>query len=294
MRVKNTLKNKNRINYNDKKCCQCNTIKSCNNFYFKQSNLDGLYNLCKECCKVADCARVVKNINSNINRTEYSDKKCSICKIVKSGDCFYKCNSKAYGLSSNCKDCIDEWRQERKLNIIVADGRVCVNCNAYKTSDGFWLAIHTKTGLSTECKDCYKGRAKEYAPRRREIKRNKYKNDLIFRLSSNIQSTISSSLRGRAVPSGKAERFKKHLFDYLPYTIEELKGYIESKWELWMNWDNYGRYNSGHDTWQLDHIIPQSKLRYNSMEHPNFLKCWSLDNLQPLETIANIKKGNRY
>ena len=40
-------------------------------------------------------------------------------------------------------------------------------------------------------------------------------------------------------------------------------------------------------------IYPQSKLPYDSMTHPNFLKCWALENLQPLEAKENISKGNR-
>ena len=46
-------------------------------------------------------------------------------------------------------------------------------------------------------------------------------------------------------------------------------------------------------TWQIDHIISQSKLPYTSMSDDNFNKCWALENLQPLEAIANIKKSNK-
>ena len=53
-----------------------------------------------------------------------------------------------------------------------------------------------------------------------------------------------------------------------------------------MNWENYGE-------WHIDHIYPQSKLPYDSMEHPNFLKCWALDNLQPLWAEENRKKSNK-
>lgn len=60
-----------------------------------------------------------------------------------------------------------------------------------------------------------------------------------------------------------------------------------------MTWDNYGRYNSNKQTWQIDHIIPQSLLPYDSFSHPNFQKCWALENIRPLETVANIKKGNK-
>jgi hypothetical protein len=60
---------------------------------------------------------------------------------------------------------------------------------------------------------------------------------------------------------------------------------LESKFDDKMSWDNYGSY------WHIDHIIPQSKLLYNSMEDENFKKCWDLQNLQPLEATANMKKG---
>lgn len=54
-----------------------------------------------------------------------------------------------------------------------------------------------------------------------------------------------------------------------------------------MNWDNWGAY------WHIDHIYPVSLLPYSSMEEDNFKRCWALDNLRPLEKIANIKKGNK-
>jgi len=67
----------------------------------------------------------------------------------------------------------------------------------------------------------------------------------------------------------------------------------------WINWDNRGAYNaktwndqdSATWTWQLDHITPQSELLYDSMEHPNFLKCWSLSNLRPYNAKQNSKDG---
>lgn len=54
-----------------------------------------------------------------------------------------------------------------------------------------------------------------------------------------------------------------------------------------MSWENHGIY------WHIDHIYPQSLLPYESMEDDNFKKCWTLDNLRPLEKVANMKKGNK-
>jgi len=74
----------------------------------------------------------------------------------------------------------------------------------------------------------------------------------------------------------------------LPYTSKELQQHLESQWEEWMTWENYGT------KWNIDHIIPQSKLIYDSVHHPNFLPCWSLANLQPLCVYKNRSKGSYY
>ena len=86
---------------------------------------------------------------------------------------------------------------------------------------------------------------------------------------------------------------KDSIIVYLSYTIRELKKHLESLWEDWMSWENYGLVSNEIKTWQIDHIIPMSKLKYDSVEHPNFKKCWSLDNLRPLEAKENIRKGNK-
>jgi hypothetical protein len=90
-----------------------------------------------------------------------------------------------------------------------------------------------------------------------------------------------------------SKNLEKEILKRLPYTADELRLHIESLWEPWMNWDNYGKFDKNKKTWQIDHIIPQSKLPFDFLDHKNFLKLWALENLQPLETIANIKKGNK-
>lgn len=76
----------------------------------------------------------------------------------------------------------------------------------------------------------------------------------------------------------------------LPYSPEELKEHIEKQFEPWMNWDNYG---NKYGQWNIDHIYPQSKLPYDSLEHPNFQKCWALENLRPLCAIKNTQKKDK-
>ena len=68
--------------------------------------------------------------------------------------------------------------------------------------------------------------------------------------------------------------------------------HLEQRFEPWMNWDNYGVVTSKRDTWNIDHIVPDSAFVYTSVYDIEFQKCWALDNLQPLKAIDNIKKGN--
>lgn len=60
-----------------------------------------------------------------------------------------------------------------------------------------------------------------------------------------------------------------------------------------MTWKNWGIYNSETWIWQIDHIIPQSKLPYVSMGNENFIKCWALDNLRPYSAKQNIYDNAR-
>ena len=97
---------------------------------------------------------------------------------------------------------------------------------------------------------------------------------------------------------------------FFPFTKNELKIHIEKQFsllenlyngEIWMTWENHGIYNpkTWNDnnpstwTWHLDHIIPQSKLCYSSMEDGNFRLCWALSNLRPYSAKQNILDGNR-
>jgi hypothetical protein len=74
--------------------------------------------------------------------------------------------------------------------------------------------------------------------------------------------------------------------------------HIEDQFEPWMSWENHGNYDPstwddedpGTWTWQIDHIVPQSKYNYTSMEDEAFQQCWSLDNLRPLSAKRNVEE----
>lgn len=129
----------------------------------------------------------------------------------------------------------------------------------------------------------------------RKYQRLRWQKDFLFVLRKRTSNSINSSLKKNgSVKSGSITK-------YLTYSFEDLKFHLESQFESWMTWNNWGTYskNNWDDndqttwTWQIDHIIPHSTFKYKSMEDEEFKKCWSLDNLRPYSAKQNLLDGNK-
>ncbi len=108
-----------------------------------------------------------------------------------------------------------------------------------------------------------------------------------------VKHGVGCSVR-KALIKNNSSKNGGRTFDHLPYTPLELKEHLESQFEDWMSWDNYGGLNdSPKKTWQIDHIKPQASFSYTSLDDEEFGECWSLENLRPLEKIQNMKEGAR-
>jgi hypothetical protein len=114
------------------------------------------------------------------------------------------------------------------------------------------------------------------------------------KLRASVSRAISKNIR--KMGGEKLESSMPHL----DFTYEELKIHLESLFDLWMNWSNYGIYdpktwddnNPSTWKWQIDHVTPHSELLYSSYQHKNFHKCWSLNNLRPYSAKQNILDGS--
>ncbi len=115
-----------------------------------------------------------------------------------------------------------------------------------------------------------------------------YLSDPVKKMRHIVSCAVKDALQERGGRKGG------RTFDHLSYTPKQLKEHLESLWEPWMSWENYGgRNNDKRKTWQIDHIRPQVDFPYISLDDPLFQECWNLSNLRPMEKIANIKKGNK-
>jgi len=114
---------------------------------------------------------------------------------------------------------------------------------------------------------------------KREYERNRKARDPLYKLISNFRTAIYQVLKESNVDKNE------HYFDVLPYSQEELIQHLENQFTDDLTWDNYGE-------WHLDHIIPISSFNIQEMGDEEFIKCWSLKNLQPLWGEENIRKSN--
>jgi len=87
----------------------------------------------------------------------------------------------------------------------------------------------------------------------RKWKTKKKETDPVFKLSCNIGVNIRACFKKNGfTKSNKTEQI-------LGCSLAEFKTHIESLWEPWMSWENYGKYNGKVNFgWDLDHIIPIS------------------------------------
>lgn len=128
----------------------------------------------------------------------------------------------------------------------------------------------------------------------RKYSKNRKINDPAFKMRHVVSGSILEGLK-----RNKSSKNNISCFKYLPYSIQELKKYLEKQFESWMTWNNHGNYDptiwDDNDpstwTWQIDHIIPHSTFNYTSMEDQDFKDCWALSNLRPLSAKQNLLDG---
>jgi hypothetical protein len=188
--------------------------------------------------------------------------------------------------------------------------RICKKCDEEKelNRDNFQF-LKGKDILSGTCRACMNERQLErkrnWTPE--QIERNKAvakewrnKNEVVERRRTNtrkrmkkpeyrLRHNVSNTIR-RALQRNQGGKLGGSILNHLPYSIVELKEHIESQFEAGMSWENLG---IGEGMWNIDHIYPQSKLPYDTLEHPNFQKCWALSNLRPMWSLDNLRKNNK-
>jgi hypothetical protein len=115
---------------------------------------------------------------------------------------------------------------------------------------------------------------------KRDYEKNRKDSDPLYKLVANFRTAIWTVLK-----ESNVDKYG-HYFDVLQYSPEELINHLEKQFKDDMTWDNYG-------IWHVDHKLPITSFNIQEMGDEEFMKCWCLDNLQPMWGEENIRKSNK-
>jgi vacuolar-type H+-ATPase subunit I/STV1 len=215
-------------------------------------------------------------------------KVCSKCGVEKALCEFHKNKRSPDGFIQKCKLCRKEWSiknkdktlayREKNKKAIAKKHKEYANKNRNKINE-YQRDYRTKNKERIRERDrIYYQKNKDKIHKRQN---QHYHENPVYRMRVIVSRAVGIALKKQGSTKGGST------FSALPYSPQDLVEHLERQFDDKMNWDNYGSY------WDVDHIYPQSLLPYDSLDHPNFQKCWALENLQPLEHIANIRKSNK-
>jgi hypothetical protein len=138
--------------------------------------------------------------------------------------------------------------------------------------------VKNKEKINEKKKEYLKNNKEKINVKRSKYLKNKYKTDILFKIKIISRNMINKSLKRNGYIKNS------RTYEILGCTYEEFIMYLESKFESWMNWDNYGLYNGTENYgWDIDHIIPLSTI----MNENDIFKLNNYTNLQPLCSYIN-------
>lgn len=225
---------------------------------------------------------------SKVNYTTNHDKieiKCNECQLS-----FYqKPNSHLSG--QGCPLC--NKNHDKSIFDYKKNTKICKKCGIEKSVNDFYKGNGSKRNIKYVyyrgmCKECEKNIKVEY----RKLLENKIRRRLYDRIYSKQRKLTDPVYKLRKDISTIIKRSVKKnysgdsIWNYLPYKPIDLRLHLENQFDENMSWENHGKY------WHIDHIKPCILLPFDNTLHPNFLECWSLNNLRPLKAIDNLRKSS--
>ena len=215
---------------------------------------------------------------------------CTKCKIEKELTDFFKLKSSKDGYNGWCKICLNEknnkWRENNR-EIALTYSKNWYQNNKDKKSEYFEKYCLETPEKVKETKKKYREKNKEvikqkkkiydenYKPKRNELRRERLKTDILFKLVNNVRSRLIKYLTTLNITK------KNTTFEIVGCTPQELKEHLEKQFVDGMGWENRCE-------WHIDHIIPLSSAK---TEEELYMLC-HYTNLQPLWAIDNLKKSN--
>lgn len=200
--------------------------------------------------------------------------------------------------------------------------KICIVCENKKELKEFDKRVKSKDGYRNQCKKCiYEKRSNRDKKltneeienrrlRKNQLRRKYWKNNIdnpefklkqkkkrrenhlkrmedpLYKIKVSFSRRLNKLLK--RIEANRSTN-KPYYLDKLGCSFEEFKIYLESKFEDWMTWENYGLYNGELNYgWDIDHIIPSATAKTED----DIYNLSHYTNLQPLCSKINrdIKK----
>lgn len=206
------------------------------------------------------------------------NKRCSKCKNIKQLSEFAKDEHKKSGYRSYCKYCGNKasakYRKDHLEELRKADRKeYAENIEYFRQRNLQYSRSHKKENSLT-----YKKWRLNHKKELAAYKNMKYKTDPNFKCKVTVRKLIRESINKMGFKKGsKTEQI-------LGCSFNEFKKHIESKFESWMNWNNYGKHKGRiNEFWSIDHIVPL----ITAKTQEDIIKLNHYTNLQPLCDYTN-------
>lgn len=258
-------------------CIKCNDPKDLNEYYLVSRNANKRRNICKSCHSLS---MKKSHDNNKERRREMSKIWCENNKDkrresrIRNYDRERSGNHTKKWLDKN-PDYKKEYREKNKDCLSIKN-------KEYREKNKLEINNRSRLWYKNNKESVYR-RVLEYRKKTNYIKVKK-QTDPLFRLKINIRNNIRTAL------IRKKQRKNSRTYIILGCTFEFFKNHIESKFESWMTWENYGLYN-GHNNygWDLDHIVPLS----SADTEDKVISLNHYTNFQPLCSFVNraLKRG---
>jgi len=283
-----------------KKCLKCETILPIDNF--KSLEKHHCISCNKEQRKKSE-NRVCIKCNENVSKDKFLNYECvpshnvKICK-----ECYdkmesiicnkceiekplssYGNNKKNYlGKESICKSCRCSQKELRHKEKMKNNPEYAKNYrekkNKYSRDRRLKFRKEREKSGVVYKKKKRKVSSKDRKIRKREKHKLRLKTDVVYKLKFRLRRNIRKSLKNNGYTK------KSNTYTILGCSYEEFKLYIESQFEDWMSWDNYGLFNGEEKYgWDLDHIVPISSAECEE----DVYKLNHHSNIQPLCSYVN-------
>ena len=250
-----------------KVCSRCELEKPVTEYYSDKNKKDGLCTMCKPCKKLGNKNSYLRHRNTRLNDVK-AYRKANKKKIAEREKQYRKANNKKIA---------EREKQYRKANKekIAEQQKKYYEVNKDKIMERYWENRESNIEYMKQWKKANREHLSKY---QQKYYKEREAVDEVFKLRNAVSSTIYAAIKRK----GYSKDTKT--FDILGCDYETFKEYIESQFEDWMSWDNYGKYNGEPNFgWDLDHIKPSSLAE--SIEDVYILNHYT--NFQPLCSYIN-------